>query len=204
MLTEDQTRSAFAQLRAAEIASVSAPGTAAAHRTVRRRRAARVATVAGCVAAVLAGGVALANNLTGGGANSQPADPQAVDVVRLGRLANAALTAAEPERTTRQIFGGSGPLDSAIHDVDETGGSLPAYQVLVTCMGEGSMNVTLTVGTNSASDGVACGRTQAGAAGVATLISVPTPAGASEVSVTLEPDEAALHHAGYAFVVMKP
>lgn len=71
MLTEDETREAFARLRADELPRVSGPGTALMHRTVRRRRATTIAAAVSTAFAV-ASGAAVAV----GAATPEPAAPR--------------------------------------------------------------------------------------------------------------------------------
>jgi hypothetical protein len=196
LLSEDQTRAMFADLHAEEIAHVRAPGTQAAHRTVRRRRTTAAVTVAGCVAVALGGAFLLGQNV---GRTSTPAPAPAArpsieadNTVALGEAARQALGTAGS--APDMVSGSSGPLDTGIHNVDETG-HFARYRLLVTCAGAGSIRVKFGAGPKAVEDDVTCGQSS--------QLSLDGPGTSPhDVTVTIEPDAAALHHAGFAYVIM--
>ncbi|MBB5873616.1 hypothetical protein F4553_007050 [Allocatelliglobosispora scoriae] len=203
LLSEDDTRSAFADVRAAELSLVRPPGTAAAHRTVRRRRTTAALTVAGCAALVL-GAASLGIGGLGDDGETPGAPPsgEAVNLTALAEIARAALPLDDEERE-RVVNSSSGPLDADIRNTDDAGRAT-TYQLLITCVGAGSIHFQLAAGANRIEEEIDCGATRMAAAGGAMLLSLPGPESRPhEIAVTVEPDVRALYHAGYAYVVMQ-
>src|SRR4051812_36864221 len=167
-LSDEDTRTAFAELRASELAGVRPPGTDSIRRTVRRRTAARVVAAVGCAALAIAGGAVVAADVLapapnavgqGVGSRSRPTErPTAVptDALGWGRLADAALrwTPDEP----RWFAHSFGPADASNHGVSYVG-AYPAYTMTVACAGAGTVHVRIAADTHAAFADVACGAT---------------------------------------------
>jgi hypothetical protein len=212
LLSEEETRAAFAELRSAELPHVRPPGTDSVHRTVRRRKAVRSVTVVGCAALAIGGGAVLAPNLlanngasdnrTNGTANAIGAQPtvEPTDALGWAQLADYAL--GEGVGRPKWLAHSFGPVDAGSHDVAYAG-TYSAYNLVVTCAGPGTMHVKMAVGTHATEADVVCGAT-AGEARDATkelALSAGDNAG-HNVEVTAEPDAAADGKAGFAYVLM--
>lgn len=196
LLSEDETRAVFADLRSSELPHVRPPGTEAVRTTVRRRKTTRMATIAGC--AVLAvGGVWLGLSMSG--TPSTPAAPLDRTTTEWGQIAAALMP---PQGTPGFVAGASGPLDATVRDVDESA-SLGGYRLRVTCAGAGAIHVRLEAGGAVQQTDVVCGSGIAEAGESAREVTVAVPSGGPEgMAVVIEPDAAALHRAGFAYVVV--
>lgn len=195
MLTEDETREAFARLRADELPRVSGTGTALMHRTVRRRRATTIAAAVSTAFAV-AGGAAVAV----GAATPEPAAPPAPaapdpvstepDLVRLGEQASRALDVVVTGDYRAEA---SGPLTKGIQDAHEA--TMPAgrYRLAAACVGAGKARFEVVQNGHAEGFDVVCDGTPG------TLEFTYQPVFTLHVSV--EPDSAADGHAGFAYRV---
>jgi hypothetical protein len=197
LLSDDDTRAAFASLRSSELARVRPPGTDAVRRTVSRRRTTRAVTIAGCLVLAIGGGVALAANPLGRGvAPAGPPDRTATDWSRI------AVALMPPDGTPGFVSSAAGPLDANIRNVDETA-HLRGYRLRITCAGAGAVHVKLEAGGATAEADVSCGAGIAEAGAATRELKVAVPAGgANGVAVAIEPDAAALKKAGFAYVIV--
>ena len=193
-LTEDEIREAFVQLRADELSRVAGPGSAAAYRTVRRRRATTIAVAAVSTALALAGGTAVS---VGAGTRPAPPAPGAPDpvstgpdLIRLGEQASQALDLHVPGD---YAFGAHGPLTSTVLDADS--GTLPAgrYRLTATCMGAGTARFEIVQNLHAEGFDLVCD----GRAGGVEVAYHPI----YTLYVRIEPDSAAVGHAGFAYRV---
>jgi hypothetical protein len=146
-LSDDQTRAAFADLRATALTDVKAPGPGAARRALRHRRA-LTSAAAGVAVVAVAGGVAAVSWSTGGspapvvaGAAPTPARPSlgvpaGAEGARLSAIARDSL--AEPYTLTST--------------------NVPAgrHRYVVVCSGKGTGTATLTAAGKSATGAVSC------------------------------------------------
>lgn len=147
LLSDDETRAAFADLRTTALVDVKAPGPGAARRALRRRRA-LTSAAAGVAVVAVAGGVAAAAWSAGG-------SPAPV-------VADAAST---PARPSLQVPAGAqgGSLSAIARDsLDEpytlktTTVGTGVYRYVVVCSGKGSGTATLTAAGKTATGTVTC------------------------------------------------
>lgn len=197
LLSEEETRALFADLHSQALHDVQAPGTQAAHRTVSRRRTVKAVSIAGCVAIALGGTFLLGQNIGSSKAatNPAPAAQPSVEADDTNALAQTArLAVGTGEGQAAFVSAASGPLDSGIHNVDSTG-EFRDYELRVMCAGAGSIDITFAAGAGSTKEGLACGKGPL-------VIHLTGPATKPhDLAVTIEPDPAALGHAGYAYVI---
>ncbi|MFC4149051.1 hypothetical protein ACFO0M_22600 [Micromonospora mangrovi] len=158
-LTEEQTRAAFALLRAESLTHIRTPGTAEALRTVRRRRRAGIATAAAGVALALAGSAGVAS-LVGGDRSAPPpvsstpsTSPPPLSTAQLDALASEAGTAlginSIDNRKRRSegkgpiLMSSSGPiLRGGPSNISGTGyneNKTGVYVLEILCVGEGAL-----------------------------------------------------------------
>jgi hypothetical protein len=200
MLTDDEIREAFARLRADELPRVAGPGSAAAHRTVRRRRATARAAVL-ITALAVAGGAAF----TVGTSTPRPAPPPPVlpaasaapspvptrpDLVRLGEQASLALDRVVPGD---YYAAGSGPLDGGFwYEYEET---IPAgsHRLTGACVGRGKARFEIVQNQHAEGFDLVCD----GRARSLEFVYQPT----FTLYVSIEPDATADGHAGFAYAV---
>ncbi|HEX6872770.1 MAG TPA: hypothetical protein VF163_16865 [Micromonosporaceae bacterium] len=214
ILSEEDTRALFAELRAQEHPNVVPAGTAAVQRTVHRRRMSTAVGVATLAAlALVVGGLSVAGR-----------DRQLFDPAPAGSIGEPSTSAHErlmglAEQARRSVDGGSrlpaspaeessaghGPLDSVVQIVDEAmaSGGAPAadYRLWYSCRGSGSAILTWTIGSRTASVTMIC--RDAGAAAPTRPDGVVTLTGAGIMTVRIEPDPDALHQAAYAFRIAR-
>jgi hypothetical protein len=154
-LSEDQTRAAFAALRAEALPEVRGPGVDVVRHTVRRRRKTAAVTSAFVVAGLVAGGFAVASHVAGGSDPvpllAAPADEQP-DALARARQADEALTQGD------SFAGGSGPAVARL-DLSQVAVQPSTYTVEVACIGSGSATFTLSVGEASVHEPVTCAAT---------------------------------------------
>jgi hypothetical protein len=195
MLTEDETRQAFARMRANELTRLAGPGSAAAHRTVRRRRATTITVAAVTIGLALAGGsVVLVGADPPQPAPPAPGVPDTVstgpDLIRLGEEASRALDTAVPGD---YFFDGSGLLTSTVLDADP--GTLPAGRIRLTatCVGAGNARFEIIQNRDAEGFDVICD----GTPGSIEVAYQPV----FTLYVSVKPDSAAVGHAGFAYRV---
>jgi hypothetical protein len=143
LLSDDETRAAFADLRATALADVKAPGPGVARRAVRRRRHLTSAG-AGLTVVAVAGGVAAA--FAGGPSTAPPTAPsQTAAAVSAPAAAEAGrLQASAPNATEKPFTVFEKTVDAGLH----------RYTVL--CSGTGSGTATLTAAGRTATATVTC------------------------------------------------
>jgi hypothetical protein len=151
-LNDQQTRNAFAELRAGELARLRPPGTAAARHTVRRRRRATALAVGLAVLGV-AGGVGVVRAAGDTGPPTAPGDvpvptvdPTPTPTVGESlRLAEAARRAVSVDPEDKRLMGSMGTLDSGRFDRNVDGITPGRYVIRVACAGSGAMYVAVKV-----------------------------------------------------------
>lgn len=154
-LTEEQTRAAFALMRAEDLTYIRPPGSAEALRAVRRRRRTRAAVVAAGVVIAVAGGATVAALVDTDRTALPPAtpspSPSALPRAQLNELGDAAAIALGVRYDSKkrklagepQIFSGSsGPIRDYIGVAQEASGAKKygdfVFEVL--CLGEGTIH----------------------------------------------------------------
>jgi hypothetical protein len=179
----------FADLRTEAMAEVRPPGTAAARRTVRRRRIGASA-VAGVVLAVVVAGVAIGAR---GGDQTEPARPPA-PAGELSKWANQVTLAVGVNHQNGPAnvltSTGAGEMHSA-HSV--IGGT---YEVEAACAGEGVVTVSFDVGAAAVAT-MALRCSSPIEPSVYTL--APVAASMGTIEVRAVPDAAAYGHAAIAY-----
>ncbi|SCL16275.1 hypothetical protein GA0070624_0975 [Micromonospora rhizosphaerae] len=230
-LTEEQTREAFALLRAEALTHIRPPGAAEALRAVRRRRRTGVAAVAAGVGLAVAGGAAVANLVDADRSAPPPAaaspspSPSALSAAQLDDLASAAAAALGTKDVDNRkprsegkgpiIMSGGGPVLRGDQGISGTGYSenkTGVYVFEVLCVGEGTLRARFWAGTSTAN---AAGSRPTPPPNSPDLQvpcgDEPTPATASvrapwpeRVYVSIEPDQAAVGRAAYASLVRVP
>lgn len=204
LLSEEETRAAFAELRATELVHVRPPGTQAVRTTVRRRRTTRVVTVAGCAALAVAGGAIAAANMLPRQSAPAPmigAQPsvEPTDALGWAQLADDAL--GEGVGRPKWLAHALSPIDTVTHDVAYAG-THSAYNLTITCAGAGTVHVKVAVGTHAAEADLACGATKSEAQDATKVLALPVgDSAAHQVAVTIEPDGDAVNKAGFAYVL---
>ncbi|GAA3344061.1 hypothetical protein GCM10020358_45750 [Amorphoplanes nipponensis] len=216
-LTEEQTRAAFADLRAADLTFIRPPGSAEALRTVRRRRRAGVVAAAAGAGLVLAGSATVAARVDpdrAAPAAPSPA-PSALSDAELDRLSEAAaaalgLTTVDNKKRRSQglpriVSSNHGPLrggDQGVAGVSSGTNQTGVYVVEVVCVGTGTLHALVW-----AADGISRDRpVPPGAADVQVscgdrptpvevTVSAPRP---KLVFTRIEPDPSAIGRAAYA------
>jgi hypothetical protein len=149
LLSDEETRAAFADLRATALADVKAPGPGVARRALRRRRA-LTSAAAGVAVVAVAGGVAAVAWSAGGSPAPTPG------------VADAASTPARPSLPVPAGAEG-GRLSAIARDsLDEpytmktTTVGTGVYRYVVVCSGKGTGTATLTTGGKTATGTVTC------------------------------------------------
>ncbi len=229
-LTEEQTRRAFALLRAESLAHMRPPGAEEAQRTVRRRRRTGIAAVAASVLIMVAGGATVANLVDPDRSAPPPTAPSpspsssALSMGQLDDLASAAASAlgidAVDNRKRRSE--GKGPiLMGSAYPVLRSGGGIGGtgsnenktgvYVFEVLCVGKGTLRARFWAGTSTAN---ASRNHQPPTASpdmqvpcsdepipATAIVRAPWPA---MVYVSIEADQTAIGRAAYAFLVREP
>jgi hypothetical protein len=194
MLTDDETRAAFAQLRADELPRVAGPGSAAARRTVRRRRVTVAVAVTTVLAAAGTAAVLAVAGVTGPapstlGTSDHPV-PTGPDLVRLGEQAARTLAAEVPGDPA---LGGSGPMTSIGLDAEDGVLEAGRYRLTATCLGAGTARFEVAQNGPSHGFDVACD-------GSANSVEFDNRPGFT-LYVRVDPDDAARDRAGFAYRV---
>ncbi|RSM56471.1 hypothetical protein DMB66_34720 [Actinoplanes sp. ATCC 53533] len=158
-LTEEQTRAAFALMRAEDLTYIRPPGSAEALRAVRRRRRTSVAAVAAGVVIAVAGSATVAALVDTDRTALPPAtpspSPSALSKAQLDHLAAAAAVALGIDRVDNEkrklegkpqiISSSKGPVRSSegfsgsASSTNKNGG----YVVEVVCVGEGTIRAQI-------------------------------------------------------------
>jgi hypothetical protein len=179
------------------------PGTAAARRTVRRRRIAN--TVVGSFIAVIlvGGGVAYASSAHTGATGRQTAPAavvsasQSPDATALSVL--AAGDVAGFSDTAKVFASSSGPLDNAVErDTDSQGPG--DYVLTIECRGTGSIKVVWQFGAKTQTFTYACG---SGAGSDIHSIHATRTGSSANCDVTIYPEAGAENAAGYAYTIAR-
>jgi hypothetical protein len=213
-LSDQQTRSAFAELRAGELGRLSPPGTAAARHTLRRRRRATAAAVglavlgtAGGIQMVRAVGDADAGRPTppvAGPATTVTTGPPATvgESLRRARIAQQAVS-VDPE--AKRLMGSIGTLQSGRFDRNSRGIDPGRYVIRVACVGSGSMTVAVRVAPAEkifdAGDLVR-GRITCTAQPDQTPLAFDVPA-PGELAIEMTPDSATDGATGFAYQISR-
>jgi hypothetical protein len=208
LLSEEETRAAFAELRATELQRVRPPGITAAHQTVRRRTRAKAVVVAAGVVAML-GALGLAqNSLTDQSTGPTDIDPPTINLSPPNDLAEGWREVAEgavmgllPMNNISAIS--TGGLRSTVRDVDDTA-AYPAYHVKVVCAGYGTIDVMVMAGSQANGAAVDCGASQSEAAKRMREIDIAMPSGVIGLTVTIKPNHVALNNSAYGYVITHP
>jgi hypothetical protein len=194
VLAEEQTRAAFAQLRADEMGRLIPPGAAGVRRTVRRRRAVRAAS--GVLAAAVLAVAALA------GLNAiQPAPdrrPPVLSGPQLDDLAAQAGTVLNSGDNQTIIRSESRVTDmfSNTHAIEADSAD---YQLQVSCVGTGHLALTFRVGADDLDADVTCGP----AGTPPHIFNARASSGTGSIFISLRPDEAARQRAGFAYLILR-
>jgi hypothetical protein len=146
-LSPEETRDAFADLRAALLPEVKAPGPGAARRALRRRRR-MISAAAGVAVVAVAGGVAAA--LAGGPA---PAPPPSVVAEPAPVTPSLDVPAAAEGGRLRSITRAA--LDEP-YSLTTTTVAKGVQRYVVVCSGKGSGTATLTAAGKTATGTVTC------------------------------------------------
>ncbi|HYN93207.1 MAG TPA: hypothetical protein VES42_05120 [Pilimelia sp.] len=189
-ITDERARAEFARLRADELSRLVPPGADAVRRTVRRRRTRTTVAGAALTAAVLlaAAGYPQWAGRTGG--NHSPASGTPAD---LG--ASAAAVIARADGTLLDT--GQGALDTVKH-IDDIAPEAGTYLLHVLCLGRGSLDAVISAGSAETARSVPCEH-GTDAPEPATLSLRLTGRPTDPLTVTLQPDAAAIDGAGFAY-----
>lgn len=199
LLTDDQTRAMFRQLRAEQLHHVVPPGAADAHRTVRRRR----------ITSALAASVALLTIIGLGYAQLtaptqlNPAEPSSApgqdELIRLADQAHDSVRAAGPSASANILTGGWGPLNNDIQDEDGRGVPMAHYTLGYACRGVGQAKITWSIGKTTRTATMACGDPSPATSRKpdGTL----TATGSGVMTIRIDPNIRAINHAAYAYSV---
>ncbi|HEX8628204.1 MAG TPA: hypothetical protein VF755_08540 [Catenuloplanes sp.] len=157
LLTDDQARTAFARLRATELAGLRPPGVAGVHGALRRRRIRRTAAVGTGLATGLLLAAGVYAQLPG------PAPLMDTDADGRGPDPTVAMMAARqlesvggPTISERKIVTGFGVGDEPAIELGRTQRGLQ-YRVAFACVGSGILQATLTVGGQQSTWQHSCG-----------------------------------------------
>jgi hypothetical protein len=159
-LTEEQTRAVFADMRATDLTFIRPPGSAAAQRTVRRRRRAGVVAVAAGVGIAIVSTATVLSVIDTDRAAPSPAAPSPsfsrpplteAELKQLGAEAMATL-GADSDNNDRKKAGKPAIVSSnhglARPDMGVSGSATSTnktgdYVVEIICLGEGSIRTTV-------------------------------------------------------------
>ncbi|MEU4441568.1 hypothetical protein [Micromonospora chalcea] len=228
-ITEEQTRNAFALMRAETLTHIRPPGTAAAQRTVRNRRRTGIAALAAGVGIVVAGGFAVTHLATSERSATPPAAPSpspspselpAEQLDRMAATAAAALgiTSVDNKQRRRE---GKGPILMIGSEPARRGGisgtgynenKTGIYVLDVLCVGEGTLRTRFWAATSGADEAGNPAPIPPDAAEaqvpcsdkperVSLSVRAPWP---KKVYVSIEPDQAAEGRAAHASLVRVP
>lgn len=208
LITDEHTRALFTRLRAEELSRVAAPGTAQAHRTVRRRKTTTTVVAAGVAAVALAGGTLGYAQLTTSPAATSASTTQE-DLSQLADQARRAV-ASGGDRAIGAAPGGfasgSGPLSGVVQNVDEgedgRGVADGRRTLSYACRGAGKATLIWSVGDQSRTVVMAC--EQPGPMTVFKIDGTIAVEGSGIMKVRVEPDAEAVDRAAYAYSITQP
>lgn len=219
LLDDEVTRKLFRELRAAELAQVTPPGTASARHTVRRRRLATTSLAAGVALVALAGGMIALGQSASPQANPAPASTRSQeDLDRLADQARHALRLDDIATAPSFFAAGSAPMATTsqnleqdqegryvFQDVDQGDGgkgvSPARYQLAYACRGSGSAKLTWSIGATTRTATLTCGSSNPATPLKADGTLILTSAGV--MTVRIEPDGEAFNRAAYAYLITR-
>jgi hypothetical protein len=140
--TNDPMRSAFGQFRAEASGEVTAAGPSAVRRTVRNRRAARVAATAALAIAAFAGGSLAYAGATGRGA-TPAGPPNGSPSVPSFPGASQSLAEKLVGDNAPAFMAGSGAFPHRRMDYDDTDYAAGTYELMGVCLGTGRSVMTI-------------------------------------------------------------
>lgn len=230
--TEQQTREAFAAMRTEVLTHVRPAGAAQAMQTVRRRRRRNSTVAVAAAVAVAVAGVATTTKLVAADRSAPPAapspSPSASASVPLSALAARAAAAIGVDAVNNKerraqgkgsiIMGGPHPVERANTGISGTAlneNKSGDYVYEIACVGRGTLRARFWAGPSNAEADKDRSRRSAIPSDAAELTVTcsdnPTKVTARAhapyprlVYVSVEPDQAAVGHAGYADLVRTP